>query len=113
MRLPRSAWPSSSAWHLRPLPPHPVTSRQRRGSSTSSSRVWAFGSPTTTPTTPRSHGVTSTLITERLKSGRLVAAGQDALDAVLSAAGEGVIILTVGAGDVTAYGPRIVELLGG
>lgn len=58
-------------------------------------------------------GVTSTLITRRLKSGRLVAAGQEALDAVLSAAGEGDIVLTVGAGDVTAYGPRIVELLGG
>ncbi|MGM7774887.1 UDP-N-acetylmuramate--L-alanine ligase [Arthrobacter sp. KNU-44] len=58
-------------------------------------------------------GVTSTLITGRLKSGRLVAGGQDALDAVLSAAGEGDIVLTVGAGDVTAYGPRIVELLGG
>ncbi|MHC6220372.1 UDP-N-acetylmuramate--L-alanine ligase [Arthrobacter sp. MMS24-S77] len=58
-------------------------------------------------------GVTSTLITERLKSGRLVADGQEALDAVLSEAREGDIILTVGAGDVTAYGPRIVELLGG
>lgn len=58
-------------------------------------------------------GVTSTLITEHLKSGRLVAGGQEALDAVLSAAGDGDIILTVGAGDVTAYGPRIVELLGG
>ncbi|WP_442542836.1 UDP-N-acetylmuramate--L-alanine ligase [Arthrobacter sp. KN11-1C] len=58
-------------------------------------------------------GVTSTLITGRLKSGRLVAGGQDALDAVLAAAGDGDIVLTVGAGDVTAYGPRIVELLGG
>ena len=58
-------------------------------------------------------GVTSALITGRLKSGRLVAGGQEALDAVLSAAGEGDIVLTVGAGDVTAYGPRIVELLGG
>ncbi|OOP64674.1 UDP-N-acetylmuramate--L-alanine ligase [Arthrobacter sp. SRS-W-1-2016] len=58
-------------------------------------------------------GVTSTLITGRLKSGRLVAGGQEALDAVLAAAGEGDIVLTVGAGDVTAYGPRIVELLGG
>jgi UDP-N-acetylmuramate--alanine ligase len=58
-------------------------------------------------------GVTSVLITGRLKSGRLVAAGQEALDAVLSAAGDGDIVLTVGAGDVTAYGPRIVELLGG
>jgi UDP-N-acetylmuramate--alanine ligase len=53
------------------------------------------------------------LITGRLQSGRLVAGGQEALDAVLSAAGEGDIVLTVGAGDVTAYGPRIVELLGG
>ncbi|MDQ0032048.1 UDP-N-acetylmuramate--L-alanine ligase [Arthrobacter bambusae] len=58
-------------------------------------------------------GVTSTLITGRLTNGRLVGGGQEALDAVLSAAGEGDIVLTVGAGDVTAYGPRIVELLGG
>ncbi|MGO4585922.1 UDP-N-acetylmuramate--L-alanine ligase [Arthrobacter sp. 2RAF6] len=58
-------------------------------------------------------GVTSALITGRLKNGRLVAGGQEALDAVLSAASEGDIVLTVGAGDVTAYGPRIVELLGG
>ncbi|WP_423184345.1 UDP-N-acetylmuramate--L-alanine ligase [Arthrobacter sp. NyZ413] len=58
-------------------------------------------------------GVTSTLITERLKTGRLVAGGQEALDAVLAAAGDGDVVLTVGAGDVTAYGPRIVELLGG
>jgi UDP-N-acetylmuramate--alanine ligase len=58
-------------------------------------------------------GVTSTLITGRLKNGRLVAGGQEALDAVLAAAGDGDIVLTVGAGDVTAYGPRIVELLGG
>lgn len=58
-------------------------------------------------------GVTSALITRRLKSGRLVAGGQEALDAVLCAASDGDIVLTVGAGDVTAYGPRIVELLGG
>ncbi|MBT8159363.1 MULTISPECIES: UDP-N-acetylmuramate--L-alanine ligase [Arthrobacter] len=58
-------------------------------------------------------GVTSTLITERLRTGRLVAGGQEALDAVLAAAGDGDVVLTVGAGDVTAYGPRIVELLGG
>lgn len=58
-------------------------------------------------------GVTSTLITDLLRSGRLVADGQDALDAVLAAASDGDIVLTVGAGDVTAYGPRIVELLGG
>ncbi|MEZ2388724.1 UDP-N-acetylmuramate--L-alanine ligase [bacterium RCC_150] len=58
-------------------------------------------------------GVTSALITDRLPSGRLVAGGQEALEAVVSAASGGDIILTVGAGDVTAYGPRIVELLGG
>lgn len=58
-------------------------------------------------------GVTSGLIAEHLTSGRLVAGGQDAVDTVVAAAGPGDIVLTVGAGDVTAYGPRIVEALGG
>ncbi|UVJ41055.1 UDP-N-acetylmuramate--L-alanine ligase [Arthrobacter sp. CJ23] len=58
-------------------------------------------------------GVTSTLITEHLTFGGLVAAGEDAVAAVLAAAGQGDIVLTVGAGDVTSYGPRIVEALGG
>lgn len=58
-------------------------------------------------------GVTSTLITEHLSAGSLVPAGEDAVAAVLAAAGPGDIVLTVGAGDVTSYGPRIVESLGG
>ncbi|OFI38331.1 UDP-N-acetylmuramate--L-alanine ligase [Arthrobacter sp. SW1] len=57
-------------------------------------------------------GVTSELITGQLESGRLVAA-DDAVEHITAAASEGDIILTVGAGDVTAYGPLIVERLGG
>ncbi|MDD7834063.1 UDP-N-acetylmuramate--L-alanine ligase [Paenarthrobacter sp. AB444] len=57
-------------------------------------------------------GVTSTLITEQLSTGRLVAAAE-AVDAIVAATGEGDVVLTVGAGDVTAYGPMIVEALGG
>ncbi|NWL32842.1 UDP-N-acetylmuramate--L-alanine ligase [Paenarthrobacter nitroguajacolicus] len=57
-------------------------------------------------------GVTSTLITEHLVNGRLVSA-DEAVDAVAAVASEGDVVLTVGAGDVTAYGPLIVEALGG
>ncbi|MFW0771621.1 UDP-N-acetylmuramate--L-alanine ligase [Paenarthrobacter nitroguajacolicus] len=57
-------------------------------------------------------GVTSTLITEHLVNGRLVTA-DEAVGAVAAAASEGDVVLTVGAGDVTAYGPVIVEALGG
>ncbi|MFE4197294.1 UDP-N-acetylmuramate--L-alanine ligase [Paenarthrobacter sp. NPDC056912] len=57
-------------------------------------------------------GVTSALIGDQLSTGRLVAGGE-AVDALMAAAGEGDVILTVGAGDVTAYGPVIVEALGG
>ncbi|MGW9415199.1 UDP-N-acetylmuramate--L-alanine ligase [Arthrobacter cupressi] len=57
-------------------------------------------------------GVTSALITEHLRSGRLVGA-DDAVGQIVARAGEGDIILTAGAGDVTAYGPLIVERLGG
>ncbi|MGO4249002.1 UDP-N-acetylmuramate--L-alanine ligase [Paenarthrobacter sp. RAF54_2] len=57
-------------------------------------------------------GVTSSLIADRLSQGRLVS-GDEAVDAVVASAGEGDIVLTVGAGDVTAYGPVIVEALGG
>jgi UDP-N-acetylmuramate--alanine ligase len=59
-------------------------------------------------------GVTSTLITEHLgPGGRLVGAGHEAVAALAAAAQPGDIILTAGAGDVTAYGPLIVESLGG
>jgi len=57
-------------------------------------------------------GVTSALITEHLSAGRLVGA-DDAVGQIVAGAGEGDIILTVGAGDVTAYGPLIVERLRG
>ncbi|MCX6499989.1 MAG: UDP-N-acetylmuramate--L-alanine ligase [Arthrobacter sp.] len=57
-------------------------------------------------------GVTSQLIADHLgPHGRLVGPGGDAVHAVLEAAAPGDIVLTVGAGDVTAYGPRIVEAL--
>lgn len=56
-------------------------------------------------------GVSSALITRDLgSSGRLVTA-DDAVAAVVKAAADGDIVLTVGAGDVTAYGPRIVAAL--
>ena len=58
-------------------------------------------------------GVTSQLIADHLDhGGRLVAAG-DAVSALAAAAGPGDIVLTAGAGDVTAYGPQIVEALRG
>ncbi|MFJ5957899.1 UDP-N-acetylmuramate--L-alanine ligase [Paenarthrobacter sp. NPDC092416] len=58
-------------------------------------------------------GITSSLIADRLSHGSLVAGGADAVDAVVAVAGEGDIVLTVGAGDVTSYGPLIVGALGG
>jgi len=57
-------------------------------------------------------GVTSQLIADHLGSrGRLVGPGEEAVRAVLEAAAPGDIVLTAGAGDVTAYGPLIVEAL--
>jgi UDP-N-acetylmuramate--alanine ligase len=57
-------------------------------------------------------GVTSALIADQLSTGRLVSASE-AVDAIVAVAGAGDVILTVGAGDVTSYGPVIVEALGG
>ena len=57
-------------------------------------------------------GVTSDLIVDQLATGRLVAAGE-AVEALAAGGHEGDVVLTVGAGDVTAYGPVIVEALGG
>jgi UDP-N-acetylmuramate--alanine ligase len=58
-------------------------------------------------------GVSSQLIAEHLEpGGRLVESGE-AVAAIVGAADAGDIVLTVGAGDVTAFGPRIVEALGG
>ncbi|XAS68972.1 UDP-N-acetylmuramate--L-alanine ligase [Micrococcaceae bacterium Sec5.7] len=59
-------------------------------------------------------GVSSQLIADHLGSGgRLVEAGDAAVAALVAEAGPGDIVLTAGAGDVTAYGPLIVEALGG
>ena len=59
-------------------------------------------------------GVTSGLIAEHLGSGgSLVGPGGEAVQAVLAAAAPGDIVLTAGAGDVTAYGPLIVDALAG
>jgi UDP-N-acetylmuramate--alanine ligase len=58
-------------------------------------------------------GVSSQLIADHLAAGgRLVAAGE-AVAALVAAADAGDIVLTAGAGDVTAFGPQIVEALGG
>lgn len=55
-------------------------------------------------------GVSSSLIADHLTAGALVAPG-DAVRGLVDVAGDGDVILTVGAGDVTAYGPLIVEAL--
>ncbi|UKA51457.1 UDP-N-acetylmuramate--L-alanine ligase [Arthrobacter sp. FW305-123] len=57
-------------------------------------------------------GVTSALITDQLVHGGLISA-DEAVSAVAAVAGEGDVVLTVGAGDVTAYGPDIVAALDG
>ena len=57
-------------------------------------------------------GVTSALIADRLSHGHLVGA-PDAVAMIVEAARDGDVVLTVGAGDVTAYGPTIVEALDG
>ncbi|GGH97540.1 UDP-N-acetylmuramate--L-alanine ligase [Arthrobacter liuii] len=56
-------------------------------------------------------GVTSQLIADHLKEGGRLVAAADAVDTLAEAAADGDVVLTVGAGDVTAYGPRIVEAL--
>ena len=57
-------------------------------------------------------GVTSQLIADHLgPRGQLTGPGQEAVRTVLASAAPGDIVLTAGAGDVTAYGPLIVEAL--
>ena len=58
-------------------------------------------------------GVTSQLIADHLDHGGRLVAARDAVSALTAAAADGDIVLTAGAGDVTAYGPRIVEALRG
>ena len=56
-------------------------------------------------------GVTSQLIADHLDEGGRLVAPADAVSVLAATAAEGDIVLTAGAGDVTAYGPRIVEAL--
>jgi UDP-N-acetylmuramate--alanine ligase len=57
-------------------------------------------------------GVSSQLIADHLgPGGRLVGSGEEAVQALVAAVAPGDIVLTVGAGDVTAYGPLIVAAL--
>jgi UDP-N-acetylmuramate--alanine ligase len=56
-------------------------------------------------------GVTSQLIADHLTEGGRLVSAEDAVETLAGVAGEGDVVLTVGAGDVTAYGPRIVEAL--
>ncbi|MGM9473228.1 UDP-N-acetylmuramate--L-alanine ligase [Pseudarthrobacter sp. YS3] len=58
-------------------------------------------------------GVTSQLIAEHLAHGGRLVESAAAVDALATAAGPGDVVLTVGAGDVTAFGPKIVQALGG
>ena len=56
-------------------------------------------------------GVSSQLIGDRLSDGGRLVSAEDAVRAVVADAAPGDIVLTAGAGDVTAYGPLIVEAL--
>ncbi|MDQ0732570.1 UDP-N-acetylmuramate--L-alanine ligase [Arthrobacter sp. B1I2] len=56
-------------------------------------------------------GVTSQLIADHLTGGGRLVSAADAVDTLAGVAADGDVVLTVGAGDVTAYGPRIVEAL--
>jgi UDP-N-acetylmuramate--alanine ligase len=58
-------------------------------------------------------GVSSQLIADHLGGGGRLVTDSEAVRAVVDAAAPGDIVLTAGAGDVTAYGPLIVEALGG
>jgi UDP-N-acetylmuramate--alanine ligase len=58
-------------------------------------------------------GVSSQLIADHLGAGGRLVTGAEAVRAAVDAAGPGDIVLTAGAGDVTAYGPLLVEALRG
>lgn len=58
-------------------------------------------------------GVSSQLIADHLGAGGRLVAGGDAVAALVAAADTGDIVLTAGAGDVTAFGPQIVAALRG
>jgi len=56
-------------------------------------------------------GVSSQLIGDRLSAGGRLVSAADAVRAIVAEAAPGDIVLTAGAGDVTAYGPLIVAAL--
>jgi UDP-N-acetylmuramate--alanine ligase len=56
-------------------------------------------------------GVSSKLIGDHLSAGGRLVSASDAVRAIVADAAPGDIVLTAGAGDVTAYGPLIVEAL--
>lgn len=56
-------------------------------------------------------GVTGRLLSDRVPGGVFVASGTDAIDAVTGAAREGDLVLTIGAGDVTALASPILQRL--
>lgn len=58
-------------------------------------------------------GVTSHLIVDHLAPGGRLVGSAGAVADLVAAAEPGDIVLTVGAGDVTAFGPQIVQALGG
>jgi UDP-N-acetylmuramate--alanine ligase len=58
-------------------------------------------------------GVTSQLIANHLGSGGRLVAGNAAVAELVGAVRAGDIVLTAGAGDVTAFGPQIVQALRG
>ena len=58
-------------------------------------------------------GVTSQLIADHLGAGGRLVAGNAAVGQLVRAARAGDIVLTAGAGDVTAFGPQIVQALRG
>ncbi|NUP73493.1 MAG: UDP-N-acetylmuramate--L-alanine ligase, partial [Sinomonas sp.] len=57
-------------------------------------------------------GVTSHLITDSLPRGSYAVSAEAAVGEIAAMAAPGVIVLTVGAGDVTAQGPEILKALG-
>lgn len=58
-------------------------------------------------------GVTSQLIADHLDKGGQLISAADAVAGLAAVCADGDIVLTAGAGDVTAYGPRIIEALHG
>lgn len=56
-------------------------------------------------------GVTGALISDRVPGAAFVATHEAAVDAVVAAARPGDLVLTVGAGDVTSLGPKILQRL--